>query len=266
MARNWNTLVKEGEAAVDKIAKNKWKLGDLALEVAEMGNSRSNNGSTEKLEEYAATIGVEFRTLQHYREVSAAWPLALRRVSEASWSVHRELIVGGVADTARLDELLDAANGTWLTVDAARVKKGKEPTRFPAPPKDTAGKAKLAAALLADPDVADALPEKTTKAVVSQHVDKVLAKRDTPKKREREARKPGPDYYADLAVFMGGSATKVLRCLKDATDAGAVFSDDQAELLEMYARRMHGAAAAVEAHLHGDALSAEAEAFLAEVQ
>lgn len=90
MARSWNQMVAEGRRLVAAEGDIKWKLGDLALEVAPAGPDGAHNGSTEKLQRFAEEIDVDVAALRQYRQMSEEWPPGTR-VPGASWTAHRWL-------------------------------------------------------------------------------------------------------------------------------------------------------------------------------
>jgi hypothetical protein len=88
---NYKEAVRRGKELVAQEGDIKWQLGDLALTVAPMGERTGPNGSTEPLARFAEDIGVEFSTLQGYRQVAAAWEFDAR-ASNTPWTVHRILL------------------------------------------------------------------------------------------------------------------------------------------------------------------------------
>jgi hypothetical protein len=71
-----------------------WELGDLALEVIPFreagGRIEDQRAYGKAVRSFADEIGVEFRTLQGYRETATRYP-APTRVGAATWSAHRAL-------------------------------------------------------------------------------------------------------------------------------------------------------------------------------
>lgn len=191
--RAWNDLVAEGRRAVKKQSEAKWKLGDLALEVAPMGRNGVNNGSTAKLDRYAVEIDVPVESLLTYRQVAYTWEPELRSSGEkASWSVHRVLIDLEPDDEERPGELrrLIADHGGHVTVDQVRRSFGKRPTRDPR--RTDADKVEQLKNLLADPAVrAGVATDPTTRRNMSRAVDEHYT-RQTSAAERRERERAGP--------------------------------------------------------------------------
>lgn len=108
----WERLVREGrELAIDDNDRQ-WRIGDLALEVAEM---RPHGGVPAEVEDrmnrFSDETGIKFNTLRAYRQVSAQWPED-RRLSSVSWSVHQIF--------AGLDERFELVASMPWTVRSAR--------------------------------------------------------------------------------------------------------------------------------------------------
>jgi hypothetical protein len=104
MSRSWDELsweerfdelVAEGLqlAAREDLSEGefRFKWGDIALEVAPVGDDHARNGGYSELRRYAKAVDRAFETLRDYRKVVAAWPDGARAPSVA-WSVHRELL------------------------------------------------------------------------------------------------------------------------------------------------------------------------------
>jgi hypothetical protein len=127
MPRGWAELIAEGRQLVEQETRCRWELGDLALEIAPMGEDASHNGAYEKLSTYAEAIGIEFKRLGQYRDVASKWsPNTL--VVGASWTIHREYM--GEPDRARiLRRMSEAAPAGRLTVDLARMFRGSPMSR-----------------------------------------------------------------------------------------------------------------------------------------
>ena len=95
--RRWEELVDEGrqlkimEERVDAEHGNiRWQWGDLALEVAPMGERGQDNGATERLRQFAEELDVSFESLRQYRNVAATWPNGMR-VPFQPWVCHQIL-------------------------------------------------------------------------------------------------------------------------------------------------------------------------------
>jgi hypothetical protein len=88
--RLWDELVERGRALVANVTHSKFKLGDLALEIAPVGQQGVVLAQHEKdrLGEFADAVGIERHTLDSYRHVAFLWPESTR-VQSVSWSVHR---------------------------------------------------------------------------------------------------------------------------------------------------------------------------------
>lgn len=142
--RSYDQLVKEGREVIASLTRNKWLLGDLAIEAVPASTSGSHDGNEERLRTYAEDIGEKPETLRQYRRVAAAWPSG-RRLPDVSWSVHQEL--AGQED--RFKRIYPG-----LTVDEARRMRGAEPTRHSPPPRTTQEKVESVREALSDPDVA----------------------------------------------------------------------------------------------------------------
>jgi hypothetical protein len=110
--RSWDELVAEGRRLVAQEDDVRWQLGDLALEVAPMGDSGVNTGVMDKLRKYAEEIGIEADTLDWYRKTSHAWP-GETRVSPVTWSVYKLL--------AWRDDRRELIKQVKTTGDALRV-------------------------------------------------------------------------------------------------------------------------------------------------
>lgn len=121
--------VAEGRRLVEQLQQDKWRLGDLALEVAPMGDGHARNGASDVLDDYADAIGLEAGTLRQYRTVANAWPDGTR-VPSASWSVHRELLNGRTTKEAhRLLKQL-AKKHDRVTVNVAREATDRAPANY----------------------------------------------------------------------------------------------------------------------------------------
>lgn len=86
--------VDRGLKLVGNLTKNKFALGDLALEVApNVNNSMEWNTSPAKkeLEDFAEAIGLSFRSLLEYRTVAATFPPTKRR-EDVNFTVHKTLV------------------------------------------------------------------------------------------------------------------------------------------------------------------------------
>lgn len=93
--RNWDELVAEGrelkvmEERIDAEHGNiRWQWGDLALEVAPMGERGHDSGATERLKRFADELDVSHSALREYRRVADAWPNAMR-VAFQPWIAHQ---------------------------------------------------------------------------------------------------------------------------------------------------------------------------------
>jgi hypothetical protein len=202
MARSWDQLVAAGKKAVEKESDAKWELGDLALEVAPMGDDAAHNGALETMDEYAEAVGVEFETLRQYRSVAHEWPRGTR-VPGASWSAHREAM--GNEKMRRIltgKQKPPKGKATW-TVDALRQKAGKQPTRHEPPPRSYREKAEVAAEYLREPEVRSemaAIPKAAD--AVSRAAGEVASERHeraTGAQRKRAPKLVGAsDYYNGL--------------------------------------------------------------------
>jgi hypothetical protein len=87
--RCWDELVAEGRELAAAANGQQWRIGDLALEVAEMRPHGGVPADVEtRLNRFSNEIGVPFNTLRDYRRVAARWPEDTR-VSSVSFFVHR---------------------------------------------------------------------------------------------------------------------------------------------------------------------------------
>jgi hypothetical protein len=118
----WKTIVARGRELVSADrGETRFELGDLALEVAPMGEGHGRTGSMETLSEYAEEIGIAIETLDVYRKVSAAWPEVIR-ITSASWSLHQ--IFMGQPDRA---ELIQAE---WTAATARKLVQSRRPKKL----------------------------------------------------------------------------------------------------------------------------------------
>jgi hypothetical protein len=119
---SWAKIVAQGKRlAQEDRGETRFKLGDLALKVAPMGEGHGRTGSMETLSEYAEEIGVKFETLDQYRKVAAAWPQGDRSPS-ADWTLHLRFM--GQSDRA---ELIQAE---WTAAEARALVKSRKPRKL----------------------------------------------------------------------------------------------------------------------------------------
>jgi hypothetical protein len=134
----WQELVTQG---VIKDGDRNWFLGDAALEIAPMGKDGANNGTGANLRRYADETGIEYGSLQLYRNIAAAWP-PLNRVRGTAWKVHQQL--------AAHQGLIQPG----MTVTQAAAVLGHKNTGRTGPQADVGSRAAAVRDYLADPEVA----------------------------------------------------------------------------------------------------------------
>ena len=166
MTKTWDQLVAEGqelkimEDRIEAEAGNvRWLWGDLALEVAPMGQRGHDNGAIARLREYADELDVSFESLRQYRAVADAWPNGVRSPLQP-WIVHqqiagrddREELIASPVDV-RTGEKVDR----WTYRGMQRFLGQKTSPHYTAPPSTTEEKAEVALALVQDEEVAAAV-------------------------------------------------------------------------------------------------------------
>lgn len=185
--RPWRQVVADGKRLVKQEGNAKWELGDLALEVAPIGDSGVNSGVLATLDEFAGDIGIAPGTLRQYRSVASAFP---KHRNLASWYVYVEM--------APLDNRLDLIqspprNKDRWTVEDVRHYRDKRPQNRPVPPRQTEEKVAQVKEFLSDPQVAKAaLADSQVRSAISRaHVeaaDEFVAQRDASRPEVRSAR------------------------------------------------------------------------------
>jgi hypothetical protein len=105
----WQALITEGRQLARQLHGHQWRLGDLALEVEQIGGRGGlPTGAEARLRQFAGEIGVAFKTLNEYRYVASRWPVDSRRL-ELAWSVHHVF-----APLADRDEVVQSRK-RWTT-------------------------------------------------------------------------------------------------------------------------------------------------------
>ena len=96
--RRWDDLIEEGrqlkvmEERIDAEHGNvRWQWGDLAREVAPMGEDHAKTGSYDDLRRFADELDVSFESLRQYRTVAEKWPDGMR-VPSQPWVVHQQIM------------------------------------------------------------------------------------------------------------------------------------------------------------------------------
>lgn len=166
MRRSWEDLLAEGqrlkitEDRVEAEAGNvRWMWGDLALDVAPIGPSTSNNGAYERLRKFADELDISFDSLREYRRVAGAWPHATRVACEP-FTVH-QMFAKFEEREEWIANPLEAETGEklerWTTRAAQRFLGNKPSPHYNKPPRTTEEKAAYVRELLADPAVLEAV-------------------------------------------------------------------------------------------------------------
>jgi hypothetical protein len=81
---------KEVRKCIDLAARGAWYIGDVALDIAPMGDRGIDSGAMGVLAQFADEIGLAPETVRGMRTVAHAWPEETR-LRGTSWSVHRIL-------------------------------------------------------------------------------------------------------------------------------------------------------------------------------
>lgn len=169
--KSWDDLLAEGEQLkvmeerVEAEAGNvRWLWGDLALEVAPMGDGPGGvgNGATELLKRFAEELDVSFESLRQYRTVAEKWPIGMR-IPMQPWACHQQIM--GRDDREELisnpvDVLTGEKMNRWTFRAMQRFLGQKPSPHYVAPPRDADEKADLVRELLDDPEVAALVEER----------------------------------------------------------------------------------------------------------
>ncbi|MFH8292594.1 hypothetical protein [Streptomyces sp. NPDC018059] len=83
--RSCAAIIQEGTDIAQRAGAVQFTLGDLALEVAPLHESHSDE--LKSLSAFAEALGISAAALARYRRVAAAWPQE-KRDSRTSWSTH----------------------------------------------------------------------------------------------------------------------------------------------------------------------------------
>ena len=163
-SERWRELVQQG---IIKDADRNWFLGDAALEIAPMGDTRANSGALANLRDYSEEIGVAYESLMTYRTVAAKWPHSTRVLSTA-WKVHQMLM--GRQELIR----------TGMTVTQAAAALGQKNTGRTGPMADVESRAAAVADLLTDPEVSSRalkqVPHAVADAIKNNHAVTKIAR------------------------------------------------------------------------------------------
>ena len=172
----WAELVARGKRDVAREREARFDLGDIALEIAPMGESHANNDAEAKLRVFAEEIGVSYDALEQYRKVAHAWPEGTR-VPSASWTTHRAL-----ASHPRRFELIRPG---MTSTEALRLRGHKTWGVG-----ETADKVEQARRLLEDREVVEAVlatdDARTPGSVTARIVGNVTAALERNRERDRQ--------------------------------------------------------------------------------
>lgn len=210
-------MVAEGRKLVKAEGDIKWQLGDLALEVAPMGDTTARNGALDQLQRFADEIECQFHTLRDYRRVSAAWSHDER--SSCAWSVHQ--VLSANKDLIRPGMTLTQARQALGYNDTARSKlDDREKEDFVRQARENP---ELVEAAARDPIAGQTLASATARVAVERN--------DT-QRRERKDRDPRSvqtEAYLEIITGLTAAMYRINRSLKRLKDDRELLSRKQVQ-------------------------------------
>lgn len=269
MTRRYETLVAEGRRAAAAEGEAQWHLGDLAIEVAEIGEAGQHTGVYVTLQQFADDVGVGFESLRQNRRVAEAWPAGKRLpAAKASFGVHQ--VLAGEDDRFSLIRDLVREGGGRCTVNAARRALGRRPT-CPAPDDDDDVE-RTRRRLRTDPVYRHEVlsDPATAKAVRGTQDDLYNQQTNTSKRRQREA---DPDStaareYLDIVGHLSNAHAHLKAALNGLRDTDSrAFSNEQRAALREWCDWNDSALALVREYAKArqvSTLAEEVEEFLAQ--
>jgi hypothetical protein len=202
--------VKEG---VLRDSNRNWFLGDAALEIAPMGDDKSNSGAYANLREFAEELSekgteLSFESLRKYRDVAAAWPHETR--VSCSHKVHAMLMS---AENQRLIK-------PGMTVTKAHEALGYNNTGRTGLRSDVPDKVAAVQKYLEDPEV--------MKQVAAAPAVKTAVKKQIEKEQDAAFKKTGITHVPDMEQYVD-------RLLQEITNRmEAIYGVDPAQFLRKF--------------------------------